>query len=372
MLLIRNADGKKTKPADIRAWAEKASRSAELYGPAFQRDILSQVAQLIAAEPGFEKIGLQYAQRAERMLDPKDPPGTQKRILEALAAVLEKAGKEEDAKEVMARVMKLDFRVKVTPFKGRKKKSERVVLVELFTGAQCPPCVAADLAFDAVMKTYKPADVVLLQYHTHIPGPDPLANADTLARMSFYEDSVKGMPTILFNGKAGAEGGGDTDDAPEKYEEYQTAINPLLEKDAEGAIKLSASRKGDKIKITAEVSGLARTGDDVRLRLALTEDEVAYKGGNGISRHHHVVRHMPGGEGGTVMKKKDGKFTFEVDVADVRKKLEKYLKDFEAKRPFPGKERPLQMKALKVVAFVQDDKSLEVLQAAQADVKAEE
>ena len=49
--------------------------------------------------------------------------------------------------------------------------------MELFTGAQCPPCVAADVAFDVLEKTYKPADLVLIQYHLHIPGPDPLTNA---------------------------------------------------------------------------------------------------------------------------------------------------------------------------------------------------
>ena len=58
-----------------------------------------------------------------------------------------------------------------------------MALVELFTGAQCPPCVAADIAFDAeAVKSYKAADVVLLQYHLHIPGPDPLTNADSEKR----------------------------------------------------------------------------------------------------------------------------------------------------------------------------------------------
>ena len=44
-------------------------------------------------------------------------------------------------------------------------KNDRAVLVELFTGSQCPPCVAADLAFDTLAKTYKPADAILLEYH---------------------------------------------------------------------------------------------------------------------------------------------------------------------------------------------------------------
>ena len=39
--------------------------------------------------------------------------------------------------------------LKVEPFAG-SKKDNRTVLVELFTGAQCPPCVAADIAFELV------------------------------------------------------------------------------------------------------------------------------------------------------------------------------------------------------------------------------
>jgi hypothetical protein len=368
--LLSQAEAKKAKPAEVRAWAEKAVKSAELYGESWQRDILVTVAEVLGDEKGYEKIALNYAQRAERMLGPKEPPGAQKKVLEVLAALLNKAGKDDEAKDVLVRLKKLDFSVKVQPFKGRKGKSSRAVLVELFTGAQCPPCVAADLGFDAVAKTYKPSEVVLLQYHTHIPRPDPLTGPDCEARLAYYDDAIKGTPTILFNGKPGAGGGGDADDAQEKYEEYQAAINPLLEKDAEAEIKLSATRKGDKVKIEAAVSGLARTGDDVRLRVVLTEDVVEYKGSNGLSRHHHVVRHMPGGDAGKALKDKEGKHTFEVDLAEVKKGLEKYLTEYNEKRPFPDKERPLAMKSLKVVAFIQDDKTLDVLQAVQADITA--
>ena len=47
---------------------------------------------------------------------------------------------------------------KTEKFAGRKGKSTRAVLVELFTGAQCPPCVASDMAFDGLEKTYAPGD----------------------------------------------------------------------------------------------------------------------------------------------------------------------------------------------------------------------
>jgi hypothetical protein len=45
----------------------------------------------------------------------------------------------------------------VEPFAGRRDPDgDRVVLVELFTGAQCGPCIPADIAFDALIAGYKP------------------------------------------------------------------------------------------------------------------------------------------------------------------------------------------------------------------------
>jgi hypothetical protein len=365
--LLQQAEAKKAKPTEVRAWAEKAVKSAELYGPAWQREVIVFVARILSEEKGYEAIALQYARRAERALEAKEPPAAQKKVLDALRGVLEKAGKDKEAQEIQLRLAKLDFRIKPRPYAGRKAKGDRVVLVELFTGAQCPPCVAADLAFDALDKTYKPSEVVLLQYHVHVPDSDPLSCPESVSRFEFYEEA-RGTPAILFNGKTAAEGGGDRDDAAEKYEEYVEVIDPLLETPAKASLKLEATRKDGKINITAEVDKLPVTGDEVRLRLALVEEEVGYKGRNGLAVHHHVVRAMPGGADGTVMKEKSAKKTFTVDLAELKKKLGDYLEKHNSKRPFPGKERPMDLKKLKVVAFVQNDRGGEVLQAAQADV----
>lgn len=366
--LLGQSEKLKAKPQEVRAWAEKAVKSADLYGPALQRDVLLMVAQVLTEEKGYEAIALQYARRAERLLDPKETPVAQKRVLDVLAGVLEKAGKEKDVQEIQAQLAKLDFRVKVKPFAGRKAKSDRVVLVELFTGATCPPCVAADLAFDAVGKTYKPTEVALVQYHIHVPGPDALTNPDSEGRFQFYEESVRGAPAILFNGRTGPAGGGPREDAPEKYDEYTEAIDLLLEQPAKAEVKVAAKRKGDKVSITAEVDKLGVTGDEVRLRVVLVEEAVAYKGTNGISTHHQVVRAMPGGPDGVVLAGKSLKKTYEVDLAEVKKKLADYLEKYGEKNKFPNKERPLDLKKLKVIAFVQNDRGGEVIQAAQADV----
>ena len=53
----------------------------------------------------------------------------------------------------------------------------------------------------------------------------------------------------------------------------------------------------------------------------------------------------------------------------MRKEANDHLDLYAKKVPFPNKERPMELKKLKVVAFVQDDDSGEILQAAQVDVK---
>ncbi len=369
--LLSQSEASKLDPKLVRTYAEKVVRSAGLYGPGFHRDILLAVAGTLNEEAGYEKIGLEYARRAEKALDAKESPSDQKRVLDVLVGALEKTKRAEEVKTVQARIAKLDFRIKPKAFGGRKAKSDRVVLVELFTGAQCPPCVAADLAFDAVAKSYKPTEVVLLQYHMHIPGPDPLTSPDGEGRQQFYEEAVKGAPTTMFNGRPGAGGGGTRDEAPEKYEEYLEALNPLLETPAGASLTIAANRKGSKITIDAKVSKLAEVGDDMRLRLVLVEETVNYKGRNGVPVHHQVVRSMPGGVNGTSIKEKTFEKSFTVDVDEVRKQLKAYLEKFDKKTPFPNKDRPLELTKLRVVAFVQNDKTGEVLQAAQVDVKGE-
>jgi len=287
---------------------------------------------------------------------------------------LTKAGKADEAKAVEERIKKIDTQVRSEPFAGRQGKSDRVVLVELFTGAQCPPCVAADLAFDALGKTFKPAEVVRLQYHLHIPGPDPLTNPDSEARAKFYGGAIEGTPTVLLNGRPGPGGGGSVFEAQDSYDAFSAALRALLDEPAKAKLKASAVQKGSKIEIVAEVADLDKPGEQVKLRLALVEETVNYTGGNKLSAHHHVVRALPGGAAGLVLKGKTGKQTALVDLDELRKDLKKYLEDFareDKDNEFPSKERPLDLKNLRVIAFVQDDRSKEVLQAVQVEVRAE-
>lgn len=340
---------------------QKAGRAAEAKDVAGRLGVL----ELAATEPAAKK------------LTDADPLLAQSRALTPYLAALEKAGKTAEAKDVAARLARVEAKLdeeylakpapfKPEPFAGRKDRSaNRVAVMELFTGAQCPPCVAADVAFDHLAKTYKPTDLVLIQYHLHIPGPDPMTNPDAQERAAYY--GANSTPSTFFNGKSAAPGGGGMAAAANKYRQYTGVIDPLLEQSTPVKLAGKATRAGDKISIAVDVAGAA--GDDLKLRLLVVEETVRFSGGNGLRFHHHVVRAMPGGADGVAVKDKAMRHTATADVAEVRVGLEGYLSDFAATRPFPQPGRPMEMKNLKVIALVQSDRTKDILQATQIEVE---
>jgi hypothetical protein len=226
------------------------------------------------------------------------------------------------------------------------------------------------MAFDGVARTYGPGEAVLLQYHLHIPGGDPMSTADSYERFDYYVDAykpkVRGTPSNFFNGKLDALLGGSREDAEDKYKEYSGVINKMLETPDTVKLTATAVRKGEKVAITAKVEGLDKPGDKVRLRLALVEDWVRYKGGNGLQYHHRVVRAMPKGAEGISLKQKGMEHQATVDIVELRASLNKFLNEDYSEGP-----RPMRMRNLSVVAFVQDDANFEVLQAVNVPVREE-
>ena len=387
--VIQQAAAKKLKAEEVRAYADKAAKQAEAYGPRWQRTVAFRLADLLADQEPFAAIAVEQARQGERLLARTDDISTQLQTLDTLARVLRKAKKDTDAKEVEGRLAKLEPRdyaeyAKTMPpfkpdeFKGRKGKSDRAVLVELFTGAECGPCVSVDLAFDSLGRSYKPSEVILLQYHAHIPGPDPLVSKDGSARMDFYnkKDDDKSTPQLFINGKMEGSGGGAAPkQAKLKYQAYREAIDELLEKPAMAKLTATASLKGDELTIKAAVADLQKPGEKMSLRLALAEERVRYQGGNGIRYHHAVVRAMPGGPKGFPLPKATAEQTVSVKLTEVRAANNKSLDDFAADLKKQGADfsfgaRPMDLKNLKVVAFIQNDETNEVLQAVQVDLDA--
>jgi hypothetical protein len=246
-----------------------------------------------------------------------------------------------------------------------------VVLAVVFTGAQAPPAVASMMAAAALLNTFKPTEVAVVQYHLHMIQADPLTCSEGEERYGCYQKDIKSLPVTVLNGKVLVEGRGGPEDAQERYDDLVEEIGPRLEEEAKASLKVKATRKGAKVSITAEVSKLTVKGDDVRLRLVLVEPTVSYKGANKQTIHDNVARAMPGGAEGIALPNRTARKTVTVDLKDLRKKITEYLNKVKAMREFPNKERPLELKNLRVIAFIQNDATGEVLQAAQADVEAE-
>ncbi|HEY7475732.1 MAG TPA: hypothetical protein VH679_12015 [Vicinamibacterales bacterium] len=270
--------------------------------------------------------------------------------------------------------------VKSEPFKPSGDAASRVVLLELFTGSACGPCVSADLAWDKVLARYPDALIAPLAYHAHIPGPDPMVVAGGDGRRLYYQ--VRGVPTLHVNGALGKVGGGPRENAQRNYNDYIAAIDKALQTKPTAVLDVQASRSGSKIMVTARVSDLPGV-DNRRLHIVLAERHLTFTGENGIRHHAMVVRGVAGDKGsGLPLRGIDGTFDFMFDLADIKADVTASVADEIARRrkttssaATPPDYRAdgramgdIDPEALVVVVFVQDG-AKNVLQAARADVK---
>ncbi len=260
-------------------------------------------------------------------------------------------------------------------YKPSEKRSDRLALAELFTGSGCPPCVAADLAFDAAMERYSRKELAVVVYHEHIPQPDPMTNPDTQSRLKSH--GVTGVPTFVVDGRK-TMGGGSRDNAKQVLGRFQKDLEADLETPAEAHLAAQASLAGNSVKVHAAVDSVHSESKDLRVQMALVEKELRYSGENGIRFHPMVVRAMGGEKGaGFALEQAGGQFDQVFDLEEISKAIRQHLDDYEAKGhrgqsfQFTVKKYQIDRADLAVVVFVQDDKTKHVLQAAYVDLAAE-
>jgi len=373
LLNLQATDGKDAK--EIGALADKIIKLASAYGPEMHAEALNKVARRILQSGKLTSLAVEKARMAEKMLSKSDSAMFQVAVLKTLATALKKANDTKDQKELAERIEKLEVAldedflknslpIKPQPYEGRKSHSQRLVVVELFTGSECGPCVATDLAYDAAIQSFKPEDVTFMQYHLHVPGPDALANPDSVERAAFY--SVGGTPSLYINGNEWPPNAGTRDKTKRDYDPLRKRIGQNLEDEPEASLKISAKKiKDGQYEVQAQVADLEQASKSMRLHFALVEDVVRYPGGNGQRLHHFVVREFPGGPQGFVLDESTAKFGVKINIPELRKKLNVYLQNCNERKRFPIDDRPLDLKNLKVVAFIQDNDFKEIKQAAQ-------
>lgn len=378
----------------VQAWLN----AAQPYGEDYVADCRLAALQALASQKTFAVLSLDLAQQADKALTATSTTEQQVAVIKAFAMAAKAADKPELATESQTRLAKLESKLDeeylatVPPFKpeayaGRPEpRFDRVVMLELFTGAQCPPCVAADVAFDALLKAYKPTDLIGLQYHLHIPGPDPLTNADSEARAQYY--AVRGTPSTYFNGAVGAPGGGGMGNAIDKHTQYRELIDEQLQGARDAKLELKVTRQGNKVIVAAgakvetkkdatekksatDADAKDASESKLRLRLALTEESIRYVGGNRLRFHHHVVRGFPGGVTGTDIASGECQANVTIDLDELRTQQDEYLGGAQRFQGLSNVLPEMALKHLSVVAFVQDDSDKRVLHAISADVPEE-
>jgi hypothetical protein len=207
-------------------------------------------------------------------------------------------------------------------------------------------------------------------FHQHIPRPDPMVNPDTQARWKALDG--RGVPTYVLNGKK--DGGGGTREMAEAIfdKRIDLAIENGLGEQPGAQLQLTAAQAGKIVKASAEAGAIAKPSPDLKLHFLLLEKLVTYSGENGIRFHPNVVRRVA-----TQPLSGAGKIEQTFDVAEAAEKAKEHIDAFEKKdeRHNPnGDFRFMQRRDaidpgnLAVAAFIEDEKTREVYQAAWFDL----
>jgi len=266
------------------------------------------------------------------------------------------------------RYRKLNAGLRFDHYQATPKRSNRTALAELFTGSGCGPCVAADLGFDGLLERYNRQELVVLVYHLHIPLPDPMTNPATVERGKYY--GVPGTPTPVVDGFRLPSSGGSRDMTKGFYDRVNPKVEAELESPANAELKLTATGDGDGIRASVTVDKVTAASPDLKLQIALTEDELRYTGENGIRFHPMVVRSLAGkdSQGFALTAAGPTNIQWTFDVKAISDQLKKYLDSYEQQGhrgdtfTFSEKKFQIDPNHLSLVAFVQDMKTRTVLQ----------
>lgn len=236
--------------------------------------------------------------------------------------------------------------------------------------------MGAGLAFNAAHQRYTRQDFIWLNYHVHIPQPDPMVNPSGQKRQEFY--GVRSSPSYFFDGE-GDGGGGSAENAKNIF---TSKVDPKIQKHLEeppgAAITLRATQARGLVKAKANVSKVTSKSDKLRVHIVLAEEEVTYSGENGERFHPMVVRSMAvdakAAQGFALKPGQKGSFEYTFDLAKAVADAQAHLADYETNTrkgqySFRVKKHEIRT-GLVVVAFVQDEATKKVLQATFVKVPA--
>jgi hypothetical protein len=375
--LLPSVAMKKLPPEEVRGLVERLAKGAATFGPRWDRHVAMKVAGLLVDQAGYSDIALAQARRAERLLAETDPVGDRLDVLDILVRCLTSANKADEAKPLATQIARLEARdaadaAKGTPFgevgkfAGRKGKSNRVVLVEGFVGTEFPLSAPIEQVIDVLGQAYTTDQVIALNLHYHLPQPsegNPLTVPETSERLAPLIPQVERGQFLYVAGKPGPRITNPAG-AKEFLEQVREQIDKTIETVEPAQLKLAVAKGAKGFDVKATVTDLNVGSNKMVLRFAVVEPRVRYAGSSGVRYHANVVRAWPGGPKGYPLTKAAADQTVTVEPIAIRESLVKSWADFlKNDGEFPRTARPLELKGLKVVAFIQNDSTGDVLTA---------
>jgi hypothetical protein len=347
----------------------KRNEGEALIKEAYEADATQPSALLgmgeLAEAKGDAATALQYF--ATAYLSGRDREAARKRVAAAYYKVFPTKPSELEAWLDAKYRRESSLPLKPERYQATAARTNRAVLAEVFTGAACGPCLAADLAFEAAMQRYSTKELVVLMYHIPIPDVDPMMNATTEARREFYQ--VRAAPYPFINGAFLPKMGGGRGKITDSFATLTTVIDAALETPSDAQIKLNVMQQGPRLKVSVAVDKVRSASSDLRLHLVLAENEVRYMGSNGVRFHPMVVRAMAGDRAEGFALKAGAAASFEqtFDLQKLSAATKDYLDDYELNGrtfnpTFDEKKHEIAWHGLSLVAFVQDRKTRQILQ----------
>ncbi|MCX7909729.1 MAG: choice-of-anchor D domain-containing protein [Ignavibacteria bacterium] len=228
--------------------------------------------------------------------------------------------------------------------------SPRLVLIEEATNTSCGPCAAQNPTFQRFINNNFSV-VIPLIYHAWWPGNnDPMYLENTTmntARIKYYGIDQQGVPNVRVNGLTATPTGnwyagaaGDTLAIKNEVDKYRGTNSPIT-------LTVAENRSGTQSTVQVNIS-TTQSLVGKKLRVAVVEYYISYAsapGTNGEKEFYWVARNMLPDANGTTLDIQAGSnksYTFNYSIKSSWKASQIYI-----------------------VAFIQDDQTKEVLQAAQ-------
>lgn len=178
-------------------------------------------------------------------------------------------------------------------------QANRVVLIEEFTGENCPPCASANPGFDAIVSA-NPNTAVMLKHQVPIPSAGPIYlgwTTDSDDRRSYY--SVTSAPNGRMDGGQLAPGAGSNH--PGSFTQSDLTSRAAVTSSFSMTTSHTLSADLDSIFITVTIQNVdgftvnSQSAGSLKLHVSVIEEDMQFAtapGTNGETEFYHVNRKM--------------------------------------------------------------------------------